>query len=106
MLHRGLIFRIGKVDRFPSGMISGYPQPILIGLYSIASGLNLVADFIDHDLKQWKHSLLDHWLLPDEAAAALTISLCPVDWPDKLVWRLTPSGLYTVCSGVWLAKQI
>lgn len=49
---------------------------------------------------------MQRWFLPDEAEAIRDIALCSIPSPDKLVWRMTPRGDYTVRSGTWLTTEV
>lgn len=61
--------------------------------------MHLVSDLIDPESRMWKSHALNAWFSLDESTTISNIPLCPTNCNDKLVWRLTSSGDYSVRSG-------
>jgi hypothetical protein len=58
-----------------------------------------VKDLIDHETRQWNHSIIDQLFLPFEALQIYQIPLVDTNSNDELTWSGTKDGIYSVKSG-------
>jgi hypothetical protein len=61
---------------------------------------------IDQDLKQWDRSLISIIFLPEEAATIMNIPLSPFQPRDRLIWRCTANGGFTVKNAYHLGIEM
>ncbi|KAJ8421864.1 hypothetical protein Cgig2_009349 [Carnegiea gigantea] len=57
-----------------------------------------VFDLIDHDNACWRGNLIREYFLPVDAEVILTVPLCASWSHDKLIWRYSPDGAFSVQS--------
>jgi len=67
---------------------------------------SLVASLIDPLTRNWNFDLLQEVFQHEEALVISNIPLCPLQPPDRLIWRGTTNGVFTVCSACHLGKEI
>jgi len=65
-----------------------------------------VADLIDQDLKGWKVDLLKVVFSEDEAKVISNILLSPLLPQNRLIWRGSVHGDFTVRSAYHLGKEL
>jgi hypothetical protein len=64
-----------------------------------------VCNLIDQDMKQWNSKLIFEIFLLKEAAVIFNIPLSPFQPRDRLIWRCTTSGGFTVRSAYHLGME-
>jgi hypothetical protein len=57
-----------------------------------------VANLIDDDTKFWNTQLLDTMFSPEEAKVIKGIPISPIQVKDRLIWRCTSNGVFSVRS--------
>jgi hypothetical protein len=65
-----------------------------------------VASLIDPLTKNWNSELLQEVFQHEEALVISNIPLCPLQPPDRLIWRGTTNGVFTVRSAYHLGKEL
>jgi ribosomal protein L37AE/L43A len=63
---------------------------------------SLVSALIDWDTKKWNRSLIEQYFLEEEREIILNIPLSPLLPKDKLIWRCTKNGDFSVRSAYHL----
>jgi hypothetical protein len=64
-----------------------------------------VRELINREVNCWNKPLLDEIFLPNEVLAILSIPLSSTNQGDRLIWRGTANGLFSVRSAYHLAKE-
>jgi hypothetical protein len=67
---------------------------------------SLVSALIDRDTKKWNRRLIEEHFLEEERAIILNIPLSPLLPRDKLIWRCTKKGEFSVRSAYHLGLDI
>lgn len=85
----GLCWRVGKGDHISIYNHASNPGSLNYRLSNPVSNsiLNLVADIIDHNLREWKVELISNIFDTDDAGRILQIPLARISHKDELVWR-------------------
>jgi hypothetical protein len=65
-----------------------------------------VCEFIDNDTKNWNRTLIESTFLPEEARTILDIPISPFLPRDKLTWRGTNNGEFSVRSAYHLGLEV
>jgi hypothetical protein len=65
-----------------------------------------VAELIDAESYGWNRSLISSIFTKEESQAILNIPLSPILLMDKLIWRGTTIGVFTVRNAYHLGKQL
>jgi ribonuclease HI len=84
------------------------PKPSSFSIQSPCTNLDRdekVYALIDQHSREWKTQEIQAIFEKEEAEIICNIPLSKNDQPDKLVWRATPSGNYTVKSAYYLEKE-
>jgi hypothetical protein len=109
LLIEGLVWRIGDGKSIKIWQDRWLPTPIS---YSVQSPPRLVPDdstvamLIDSEMCGWKEDLITEIFSPEEARVVASIPLCPTLPPDRLVWRVTKSGVFSVRSAYHMGMEI
>jgi hypothetical protein len=64
-----------------------------------------VSSLIDQELKQWNNSFIASHFLLEEASVIINIPLSPFLLRDRLIWRCTKNGEFTVRSAYHLGME-
>jgi hypothetical protein len=64
-----------------------------------------LSDLIDMEERQWNRPLISSLFLPEEAAAIFNIPLSPLLPKDRLLWRCTKNGVFTIRSAYHLGME-
>jgi hypothetical protein len=109
LLHQGLIWRVGDGnlirvwgDRWLATPISHKVQSVP----RIIDRNSKVAYLINLDSKCWKIDLIKEVFSEDEAQVISNIPLSPLLPQDRLIWRGTTNGVFTVRSAYHLGKEV
>lgn len=65
-----------------------------------------VKDLIDQNTKWWNRSLISTTFLEEEAKVILNIPLSPLQPRDRLIWRCTTTGEFTVRSAYHMGMEM
>lgn len=65
-----------------------------------------VAMLIDHSTHQWNHSMIATRFNSTEAAISKRIRLNPYQKPDKMIWRCTPTGTFSIKIAYYLKAEM
>jgi hypothetical protein len=109
LLTDGLVWRIRDGKSIKIWQDKWLPTPIS---YSVQSPPRLVPDdsnvsvLIDSELCGWKEELITTIFSPEEARVIASIPLCPTLPLDRLVWRGTTSGVFSVRSAYHMGMEI
>ncbi|CAL5444777.1 unnamed protein product [Camellia sinensis] len=106
LLKTGLLWRVGNgqlINPFVDLWIPGQDNPVEeFGLNQYLPSMR-VNHWIDSSNLCWRRNLL-RWLFPENVVQSiLGIHIPLISCPDKLVWRLSRNGIYSVKSGYWAA---
>jgi len=109
LLIEGLVWRIGDGKSIKIWQDRWLPTPIS---YSVQLPPRFVPDdstvsvLIDSEMCGWKEDLITAIFSPEEARVVASILLCPTLPPDRLVWRGTKSGVFSVRSAYHMGMEI
>lgn len=84
------------------------PQPstyMIQTLPRVLPVLATVSELIEPTLRWWNLQLLDSVFSSDEVVAIKTIPITYTSQPDTQIWRGTASGIFSVRSAYYLAKE-
>ena len=101
----GLFWRVGDGKDIRIWGDKWYPRPVTFSIQSPRVSLNevaMVVDLIDPVAAEWKSELIREKFLEDEANTICNIPLSRYGQRDKLIWRATPTGIFTVRSAYYL----
>ncbi|CAA7045965.1 unnamed protein product [Microthlaspi erraticum] len=65
-----------------------------------------VSDFINREIKAWNVEMLEEYMEPEDIPLIRSIAINKTFHMDSFSWGYTKSGLYTVKSGYWVAKNL
>ena len=108
LVKQGLIWRIGDGSEIKIWGDRWIPTPTTFMIQSPIRGLeenDKVEVLINHNSRSWKSTFIDDIFLPHEAQVIKSIPLSPIPTKDKLVWRCTPNGQFSVWSAYHLEME-
>jgi len=109
LLSQGLVWRIGDGNSVKIWGDRWLPTPTSFSVQSCPRILDVsshVAVLIDQEQRSWKLPLLQEVFMEEEAKIIANIPLSPLFPKDKLIWRGTTHGEFTVRSAYHLGKEI
>lgn len=109
LLKEGLIWRVGDGrsiriwgDRWlPTRVTHAVQTPI-----NSMEDTSMVEKLIDKEQSGWNSTLVRHIFSPDEAKVILNIPLSPFYPPDRIIWKSTKDGVFSVRSAYHLGVEI
>lgn len=108
LLERGLFSRIGNGQQTRIWGHKWVPIPTTYSIQSYPRILDpdaKVSDLIDVDTKRWNTRLIEEVFLPNEVKAILSIPLSVTGQEDRIIWRGTAKGIFTVRSAYYMAME-
>ncbi|XP_062147743.1 uncharacterized protein LOC133856702 [Alnus glutinosa] len=108
-LLQGLIWRIGEGRSIKIWQDRWLPTPTS---YTVQSHHRVIPDscivsmLIDHEVCGWNSGLITEIFNPEEAKVIVTLPLCPTLPPDRLVWRGTTNGIFSVRSAYHMGMEV
>jgi hypothetical protein len=109
LLVEGLQWRVGDGQSIKIWGEKWLPIPSSYSVQSTPRSLTvdcLVADLIDHDLRKWNEGLIQAEFEEEEAKLISGIPLNPLLPKDKLIWRGTVNGEFSVHSACHLGVDV
>jgi ribonuclease HI len=109
LLIEGLQWRVGDGQSIKIWGEKWLPTPSSYSVQSSPRSLTvncLVADLIDYDLRKWKEELIQAEFGEEEAKTISGIPLNPLLPADKLIWRGTVNGEFSVRSAYHLGVEV
>jgi len=109
LLSHGLLWRVGNGQSINVWTDRWIPRPIT---YSIQSPLRIlgqqavVEDLIDQRQGSWKSDLIHEVFMHEEAKILENIPLSPCLPLDRLIWKETKDGKFTVQSAYHIGKSL
>jgi hypothetical protein len=108
LLKEGLFWRIGNGKDVKICGSKWIPKPSSFSVQSPYSQFECdekVAAPIEPQRREWKTQVIQSIFKKDEAELICNIPLSKNSQPNKLVWRATSSGIFTVKSAYYLEKE-
>jgi hypothetical protein len=108
LVQEGAIWRVGNGEDIKVWGDKWLPNPTSYSVQSprLNRSENMrVSSLIDKDLKQWNNALITSIFLPEEVSAITNIPLSPFLPRDRLIWRCTKNGDFTVKSVYHLGME-
>ncbi|XP_059436514.1 uncharacterized protein LOC132169501 [Corylus avellana] len=108
LLREGMIWRIGNGQSVNIWGSKWIPKPISFKVQSPCLSLSSdekVAALMDPHSRGWNVPLIQSLFEKEEAEIICNIPLSRFDCPDKMVWRATPTGIFTVKSAYFLEQE-
>jgi hypothetical protein len=109
LVHQGAVWRIGNGQQVRIWGDQWLPKPSTFSVHSPRMHLpadSKVCDLIDRDTKRWNTSIIENNFLEEERETILNIPLSPFMPNDKLIWRCTKNGEFSVRSAYHLGLDI
>jgi hypothetical protein len=106
LLHEGLIWRIGNGEK---ARIWGKRWVPNFNIYSPPNqgyAEAKVSGLIDKDIGGWDLNAIASLFQEDEMMAIRSIPLSSTNQEDRLIWKGTANGLFSVKSAYYLAKEM
>jgi hypothetical protein len=108
VLQRGLIWRIGEGSDIRIWGDRWIPNPTTYMIQSPRRVLGRqarVSELIDQDTRQWKGNLVSEIFLEEEAKVTKSLPISSITTKDKLIWRCTKNGIFSVRSAYHLEME-
>ena len=108
LLKEGLFWQIGNGKDVKIWGSKWIPKPSSFSVQSPCSQFKRdekVAALIEPQRKEWNTQVIQSIFKKDEAELICNIPMSKNSQPDKLVWRATQSGIFTVKSAYYLEKE-
>jgi hypothetical protein len=105
----GLIWRIGTGSKVRIWGDKWLNTPSTYKVQSPVKGLDETAkveELIDHDRKGWNLQLIEEIFIEDDQRAIKGAPVSSSNQPDKLVWRGTKNGVFSVSSAYHMVKEM
>ena len=109
LLEEGLFWRIGNGAGTKIWHHKWLPIPTSFKVQSPISCFDpkeSVSALIDHEAKTWKSDLIDQIFLQSEAEIIRQIPISLCNSPDKVIWRCTSNGIFSVRSAYHLQLEL
>jgi ribonuclease HI len=109
LLCNGLVWGIGDGRKIKVWGEKWLPTPSTFSVQSVPRMLNgnsLVADLIDQDTMRWNMELIQAEFMEEEAQVISSIPLNPLKSEDKLIWRCSANGDFSVRSAYHLGMEL
>ncbi|GLT70005.1 hypothetical protein SLA2020_421100 [Shorea laevis] len=101
LLQEGLIWQVGNGENIQIWHDKWVSHPTSYKIQSPPQKIPVdsrVRSLIDPSTRWWNFSLIQDIFWPDEAKRICSMALSPSGQPDRLVWKGTSSGVFTVRS--------
>lgn len=99
LVHSGVILRVGDGKEIRVWGDKWIPIPSSFSVQTPKFDMSeemKVCCLIDQDTKQWNSSFISEHFFPEEANAITNIPLSPLLPKDRLIWRCTKKGEFSV----------
>jgi hypothetical protein len=109
LLSQGLIWRVGDGKSIKILEDRWLPTSHTFKVQSCPSSMDsnaLVASLIDPLTRNWNSNLINEVFQHEEDIVISNIPFCPLQPPDRLIWRGTTNRVFSVCSVYHLGKEI
>jgi hypothetical protein len=109
LLRKGLLWRVGDGRSIKIWGEKWLPAPTTYCVQSIPRSLDensKVSDLIDQESRRWKVEFIHTEFMEEEANTILGIPLNPLLLKDKLIWRGTLTGEFSVRSAYHLGMEL
>jgi ribonuclease HI len=109
LLCKGLVWRVGDGRKIKIWGDKWLPTPSTFSVQSVPKRLNenaQVAELIDQDSMRWKVDLIQAEFMGEEALIISSIPLNPLKSEDKLIWRCSVNGDFSVRSAYHLGMDL
>jgi hypothetical protein len=109
LLNKGLIWRIGNGEKARTWRDKWVPIPSSYKIYSIhelTSPEARVSMLIDKDLTRWDQNKLENLFAVEEVEAIVSIPLSCTNQVDRMIWRGSTNGIFSIKSAYHLAKEM
>jgi hypothetical protein len=103
------VWRVGDGRKIKVWGEKWLPTPSTFSVQSVPRMLNensLVADLIDQDTMRWNKELIQAEFMEEEAQVISSIPLNPLKSEDKLIWRCSANGDFSVRSAYHLGMEL
>jgi hypothetical protein len=108
VLQNGLIWRVGEGNDIGIWTDRWVPKPTTYKIHSPRMELDRnarVLELIDHDTRRWKDDMILRIFLDDEAKIIRSIPLSPLPTEDRIIWRGTENGIFSIRSAYFLEVE-
>ncbi|XP_042974779.1 uncharacterized protein LOC122306417 [Carya illinoinensis] len=105
LLAEGLLWKIGNGNSVKVWLDRWLPTPTSFKVQSplkILSSGATVNSLIDQDTHSWNLALIQDVFIPEEVAVISKLHISPCSSSDRLTWRCTTNGMFTVKSAYHL----
>jgi len=109
LLKEGLIWRVGDGRSIKIWGDRWLPTPVTHAVQTPINSMedtSMVEKLIDKEQSGWNSTLVRHIFSPDEAEVILNIPLSPIYPPNRIIWKSTKDGAFSVCSAYHLGVEL